>query len=127
MTSRGEPAILSATPNLKTVPRFEKFELAVDVSASYDNPFDPGQIDLRAEFVSPAGKRTVIPGFFYQAYRNRREADDKQRPLLDGVGKPCWKVRFAPTETGTYTYTLTLRNRFGEIDISLGGPEPTLH
>jgi hypothetical protein len=114
MSAQGRPAIVSVAPNRTSVGRFEKFELSVDLSATYENPFDPDQVDLVAEFVGPSGKQVDVPGFFYQAYRNRRGADDSQRPLLDAVGNPSWKVRFAPTELGDYQYRLRLENRIGE-------------
>lgn len=116
MSSDGKPGIVSVVSNLATVPRFEKFELSIDLSASYDNPFDPAQVDLNAEFVAPSGKTAAVAGFFYQGYRNRVESNEKARPLLDAVGSPCWKVRFAPAELGRYRYSLTLRNRFRGAD-----------
>lgn len=115
MSSKGKPGIASVLPNRTTVPRCEKFELTVDLSASYDNPFDPDQVDLAAEFASPSGKKIGVSGFFYQPYRDRNKGDDKKSPLLDADGPPCWKVRFAPTEEGAYSYALTLRNRFGDV------------
>ena len=48
MTGKGKPAIGSVLPDRTTVPRFEKFELTVNLSASYDNPLDPEQIALEA-------------------------------------------------------------------------------
>ena len=66
MTGRGAPAIRGVTPSGPTVPRFGKFELTVELAAGYDNPFDPEQVDLTAEFISPAGKHVVVPGFFCQ-------------------------------------------------------------
>jgi hypothetical protein len=112
MTSRGAAAIHSVTPNRTTVSQFEKFELTLDMSGSYDNPFAPEQVDLTAEFITPSGKKLSVPGFFYQPYRNRNENDDKKRPILEAVGAPCWLVRFTPTETGGYEYSLRLKNHF---------------
>jgi len=115
MTSQAPPAIRSVVPNAPTIPRFAKFELTIDLAATYDNPFDPEQVDLTAELTTPAGKRVVVPGFFYQPYRNRNEGDDSRRPLLEPTGQPCWKVRFTPTEVGEYDYIVRLRNHFGEV------------
>ena len=111
MGSTQTPAISSAKPDRTTVPRFEKFELSVALSATYDNPFDPEQVNLTAEFVAPSGRRVAVPGFFYQEYRDRTEGDDTKCPVLDAVGDPGWRVRFAPTEVGVYRYTLRLENR----------------
>jgi len=116
MTARGKPAILSATPNSRKVPRFGKFELTIELSASYDNPFDPEQIDLTARFTSPSGRKFTVAGFFYQPYKNRNAGDDEKTPMLEPAGEPCWKVRFAPDEIGTYAYSLALENRFGATE-----------
>jgi len=115
MTSRGEPAIARVSPNTETVPRYGKFELTIDLAASYDNPFDPEQVDLTAEFTTPSRKKIAVSGFFYQPYRSRNGGDDAKRPLLDAAGEPCWKVRFAPMEIGKHSYVVRLRNRFGEV------------
>jgi hypothetical protein len=123
MTSSGQPAVVSVTPNQTSIGRYEKFELTVELSATYENPFDPEQIDLTAEFVSPQGKRVRVAGFFYQAYRNRHADDDTQRPLLDAIGSPQWKIRFAPTAVGEYQYTVRLENRMGQQRETVGwGP-----
>lgn len=115
MAAQGRPAILRVTASAQSVPRFGMLELTVDLTATYDNPFDPEQVDLSAEFAAPSGKRVSVPGFFFQPYRNRNAADDSKRPLLDAAGDPCWKIRFTPTEAGAYRYVVRLRNHFGEV------------
>ena len=94
---------------------FGKLELTVQLTASYDNPFDPEQVDLTAEVTVPSGKHIVVPGFFYQPYRNRHAGEDSRRPLLEPTGAPCWKVRYTPTEVGKHEYVIRLRNRFDEV------------
>lgn len=115
MTAQGRPAIERVVPSAAAVPRFGKLELTVKLAATYDNPFDPEQVDLAAEFTTPSKKRVVVPGFFYQPYRHRNPGDDARRPLLDADGEPCWKIRFTPTEVGPYVYAVRLRNRFGDV------------
>ena len=44
-------AIQPITPT--SVGLYEKFELIVDLEATYSNPFDPDQVDLWAEFTVP--------------------------------------------------------------------------
>jgi hypothetical protein len=50
------PSILSVRADSGKVGLYEKFELRIDLEAAYNNPFDPDQIDLIAEFTSPSGK-----------------------------------------------------------------------
>lgn len=113
-------SINSVLPNRTTVPCYGKFELTVNLTAVYDNPFDPTQIRLEAEFFPPTGKKTIVAGFFYQEYKNKNNGDDNTKPHLEAIGKPCWKIRFSPTIPGTYNYIISLRNRDREIK---WGPE----
>ena len=60
-----EPVVNSAQPTTPSpVALYEKFELAVDLDATYSNPFDPEQIDVWAEFTSPSGQSWKIWGFY---------------------------------------------------------------
>ncbi len=90
------PVIKSARPNTASVGLYEKFELALDLEATFTNPFDPDQVDLWAEFTSPAGKTWRIWGFY----------NPSQQSSL-------WMVRFAPTEKGTWQYVVKVKDKDG--------------
>ena len=45
-----------------------------------------------------------MPAFLYQEFRRGPKAYER-------VGSPVWKVRFAPVETGRYSYQVVARNR----------------
>ena len=109
LSARGDCAIRKVTVSADTVPRYGRLELTVDLSASYDNPYDPDQVDLAATFTAPSGKTAVVPGFFYQGYR--RAPGDPDTPILACDGEPCWRARFAPTEVGPYRCVVRLRNQ----------------
>ena len=85
------------------VPRYEKFELRIDLRAAYDNPFDPDQLDLWAEFTAPSGKVWRIWGFY-----NPTGWD------------ALWMVRFSPVETGAWKYVVRLRDREGQTESDPG-------
>jgi len=116
-------ALRSVTPNALSVGRLEKLELTLDLSATYDNPFDPEQTQVRCLFTAPSGRTVPVNGFFYQPYTIRGGEDDAKTPLLDEAAEPRWEVRFAPTETGTYTYQVTVRDRSGEAKAEPGAFE----
>jgi hypothetical protein len=78
------------------VAQYEKLELNVDLKATFDNPFDPEQIDLSAEFTSPSGKVTKVWGFYNPGRFNS-----------------LWMIRFTPTETGDWKYIVKVRDRDG--------------
>ena len=90
------PAVLAMRCDAQTVGLYEKFELRVDLRADYANPFDPEEIDVWAEFTAPSGKIWRIWGFY-----NPSSWDS------------LWMVRFSPTETGNWRYTVKVRDRSG--------------
>ncbi len=106
----GPPRITQVTPSARQVGRFEKLELTVALQATYDNPFDPEQVALDATFAGPKGRQEV-PGFLYQGYR-RQVVDGLE--VLTKEGPPEWRVRFAPSEVGDYSYELRLKDAHGE-------------
>lgn len=114
---REKLALRGAKPNVAAVGRYEKLELAVDLGATYDNPFDPADVALDAVFTSPSGQRRSVPGFFLVPYR--REVRDGHEVMIPQAGGG-WKVRFAPTELGRYTWSLRLRDRTGEVTGATG-------
>ena len=61
-------AINSVTPLAETVGRYEKFEIEVDLDADFDNPYDPADIRLDAQFTAPSGKIVTVPGFYYRDF-----------------------------------------------------------
>ena len=116
--------VTESRPNALTVGRFEKFELTFRLSKTFANPFDPDCVELDGQFTSPSGKKITIPAFFYQDYERHLLKDGKGVPVgqrsppapgtrefLTPKGRCCWKLRFTPTEAGTYTYSVTLKNR----------------
>ncbi len=106
-------AIHSVSRSGDSVPVYEKLELTADITGTWDNPFDPDQIDVQAHFTSPSGKRIDVPGFFYHEYRMSEGGEEH-------VGSATWKVRFAPTETGRCEYHLTAKDRSGEVKSDVG-------
>lgn len=92
------PPVIHATQAVTptSVGLYEKFELVVLLEATYSNPFDPDQVDLWAEFTAPSGKVTKIWGFFNPSQRSSP-----------------WKVRFAPTEKGTWQYVVKVKDKEG--------------
>ncbi len=58
---------------------------------NYSNPFDFGEAELNATFISPRGKRFLAIGFY--------DGDCKGGQIGN-----IWKLRFMPNETGTWTY-----------------------
>ena len=92
----GPPKILSVTPEARSVGLYEKFELRINLNAEFTNPYDPEQIDLRAEFTAPSGTVWTIWGFY-----NPTSIDTH------------WMVRFSPKEQGTWRCVVTVKDSGG--------------
>ena len=97
--------IYNLRANNTVVGRYEKLELSFNLGKAYSNPFDPDVIDVRAHFICPDGQTATVPGFFYQGYLRRMV---KGAERLAPMGHSQWKVRFAPTQVGTYHYYVEL-------------------
>ena len=108
------------TPSADRVSRYDKFELTVELGATYDNPYDPDDVALNAVFTAPSGREVSVPGFFMVEHERRVEdGHEVMQPRGNGV----WRVRFAPSEAGTYTWQLSLRDRSGQVNGGEGGFE----
>jgi len=97
------PSILSVRPGSATVGLYEKFELSVDLKATYVNPFDPDQVDLQAEFTAPSGRKWNIWGFYNPS-----------------SWASLWMVRFSPTEKGTWRYVVRVTDSEGTASGRIG-------
>ena len=107
-----ELAVKDLRTNGEKIPLGEKFEMSFDLTRLYDNPFDPDQIDVRARFTAPSKETREQFGFHFREYVRRRSPLGKER--LVPVGRSYWKVRWTPTETGTWTVELMLWDRHNE-------------
>jgi hypothetical protein len=84
-----------------------EFDIPVDPEL-YDNPFDAADIEVLGIFRSPAGEDVVVTGFWMQPYEDRCQPPCVVEDLQPS-GDPVWLVRFAPGETGSWSYQLQVR------------------
>jgi len=113
------PSIGSISDNLSSfsngaVPRYAKYEASFQVSGvgthlTDYNAFNPNVSQLSSNYwdlkgirvdavlTSPSGKTIYWPCFWYD----------------DGAGWTGWKLRFAPTETGTWSYYIYVKHSSG--------------
>lgn len=94
-------AITNVTEVSNTVGRFARFEAAIELSRSFTNPFDPDVIAVDVTFTSPTGRVRVAPAFWYQPFTASGTFESYTPTGLAG-----WRVRFAPDEVGTHTYSV---------------------
>ncbi len=111
MTSSKPLALRGLKLSATQVPAFEKLEIALDLDATYDNPFDPRDVDVTATFTGPGGRQMTVPGFFSQDYEWYGRMGPKR---LKVAGAPGWRVRFAPPAAGTWEVKVSARDRSGQ-------------
>ena len=95
------PIFNSIVTNKDTLGKYEKFEISINLTASFSNPYNKNEIFLRAVFSSPAGENFIINGFYYQDFIRTGPPEN-----LTPNGSPFWKIRFTPTEIGNWTYQI---------------------
>lgn len=100
LLSAAAPEIIRLRQRPDSVGLYEKFEVSFELKCDFVNPFDPADIDIRAEFTSPSGKKWKINGFY------------------DFSMSTLWKVRFSPDETGKWSYSVTVRDKNGSVTSS---------
>lgn len=110
-----------ATPK-EPVQQYGLLDLPLDLTATYDNPFDPAEVDVSATFAGPEGREWTVPGFLEIPY-DREVRDGQERLTKAGPGQ--WRVRFTPIEPGQYVCRVRARDRTGEVAVSVGELEVT--
>ena len=98
-----KPVVSILSVNSKTIKKYEKFEIVpILKNVGIENPFDPADIDIYAQFTSPSGKSIKVNGF----YDNFAEANQ-------------WKIRFSPNEMGEYKYQVFAKDAGGTGESAL--------
>lgn len=109
------PVINSISPSAASVSIYDKLELTINLTAGFANPYDYDDIVVRGSFTSPGGKVDQIEGFYYSGYTLNTSTGN-----LTPTGQNSFRIRYAPAETGTYNYTVTVTNTQGSTTSSVG-------
>ncbi len=86
---------------------YGRFEVTFELRRAYENPYDPAQIDVYAEVLTPGGRTVRAIGFYYQDYERRV---DRKAEILIPAGPPKWKIRYCPREPGEHSYRIHIRD-----------------
>lgn len=81
-----------------SVGQYQKLEFSIANEKTYENPFDPDEVQVYGEFYSPEGSSMMINGFW------------------DGSG---WKLRFAGSAIGIWNYSIYMTDST-RTDMSIG-------
>ena len=82
------PKVTSVTLDRNEVPNYESMEMTVKLESKYTNPYDLREISLDGVFTGPDGSVMNVPGFW--------------------DGEKDWKMRFTPSQVGTWKYKLLI-------------------
>jgi hypothetical protein len=112
-SSQTDYSLEITSSSASTVDRFGLLELNLKTDIPFTNPYSAKEIDLKVLFTAPSGKRWVVGAFWYQDF----DAQTRQPS-----GKPGWKARFTPAETGQWTAmaiapTLNLESKPYRFDV----------
>ena len=101
-----QPQIINPTfPS--SVGLFDLFEVSFSMGASYSNPYDPDIIHVYALFIAPDNTTCKVEAFYYEGYSFYLQ-DGYEHAIADSstsIGV-CWKIRFTPTQIGTWRYRI---------------------
>ncbi|HUT01311.1 MAG TPA: DUF5060 domain-containing protein [Phycisphaerae bacterium] len=78
--------------------RYEMVEVSFRVNRTFQNPFDPSEVEVAADVRAPGAGTVRVPGFYTQDYA---EAPARLGGLVP-FGFPRWAVRYAPTAIGEH-------------------------
>jgi hypothetical protein len=85
-----------------------------NLSRTYDNPYDPGQIDVEGRFTTPSGKEIAVTAFWSQDYQVVQGSETFEQYVPSG--SPRWRIRYLPTEAGQHSLRITASDKDGSAD-----------
>lgn len=93
--------------------QFELLTIPVELAATYDNPFDPRQINVQALVETPSGKTEQVAAFFRQDFTSvAAGAAGEEEILLPKAGNP-WRIYYRPREVGVHKLHVIAQDKSG--------------
>jgi len=109
--------ISGISQNSSTIGKYTKYELTFTLSRTYTNPFEPCEVDVTVTFHQPDGTDVNIPGFYYRAYT----VSGSNPETYTTAGAISWKARFAPSQIGSYTCDIKVKDVDGTATATSAG------
>lgn len=119
-TAMTEPDYRSAKPlgvapvllPAERVPCYQRYEVPLEVTGTWDSPFDPDQIRVDAQITTPSGAQRTVPAFYTS---DHDLVTHGRANWLEPRGEPHWLLRYAATEPGRHSLVIIARDRTGEV------------
>jgi hypothetical protein len=93
------------------VERFELLVIPIELAATYDNPFDPQEINVQAEVETPSGKTERVAAFFWQDFSSVAIGEEEEI-LLPKRCRP-WRLYYRPQQAGRHKLHLIAQDKTG--------------
>lgn len=106
--SRLPLSIKSVTPSTTKTVRFEPVEFKIDFTGTYDNPFDPNDVQVR---FSVRGAQSFVADGFFTSDAERKL--DGNREVVTLTKTPYWTGRLSFPASGKYEVIATVKDRSG--------------
>jgi len=131
ITSQGTkdlPLVTGFKANKTELAMYDKFEVTFDVDATWENPYDPDDIQVDAVITKPDGTTVTIPAFFMTPMVAKNPQKLNMSYSVDSFvydpeydGKSTWAFRYAGDQVGEYSYYVTVRDSEGKTSKSTSG------
>jgi len=103
-----KPVFNSVNANANSIAKYNKFELTIDLTAAYTNPYDYNDISTKCIFTAPNGRKDSVDGFYMENYSLNITTG-----ALTDLGTHNFRVRYAPNIKGAWSYVLSATNSAG--------------
>ena len=119
------PLITEIVIKNSEVAMYDKFEVTFSVDATWENPYDPDDIQVDTVITKPDGKEVTVPAFFMTPMvpdkpdkLNMNYGKDSAKYDPEFNGKSTWAFRFAGDQAGDYSFYITVRDSEGKTSKS---------
>ncbi|MDD4870616.1 MAG: hypothetical protein PHR77_08645 [Kiritimatiellae bacterium] len=93
------------------VEQFELLTIPIELAGTYDNSFDPRQINIQAVLETPSGRTEKVATFFWQDFTSVAIGDDEEI-LLPKKCNP-WRLYYRPREVGVHKFHVLAQDKTG--------------
>ncbi len=91
-------------------------EARFELSREYFNPFDPDEIKVDVQILSPNFNEILRPAFFTRDYTRELHFN---KEIRTPSGKPYWAFRFTPENTGQYKFRIVVKELSNETETTI--------
>ncbi len=112
-TRDARPLAIRADEAPASAEQFELLAIPIELAATYDNPFNPREINVQAEVETPSGKTEKVPVFFRQDF-TAVEVGAEEEILLPKRCRP-WLLYYRPQQAGSHKLHVIAQDKTGIV------------